>query len=227
MIYFFRSKDEHILAVQTQKNFEKETVEALTWLFSEARMLDIKVIEGTFIGPRREMITPWSTAAVEITKNMKIEGITRIEEFFPVSDSCKSDDMIEYDKMLQRIYHTLDENIFTIDKQPEQIIHIEDFEEYNKQEGLALSPEEIQYLKDLSEKLGRPLTDSEVFGFSQVNSEHCRHKIFNGTFIIDGKEMESTLFKMIKKTSAENPGRIVSAYKDNVAFVKGPKVDQF
>lgn len=227
MIYFFRSKDEHILAVQTQKNFEKETVEALTWLFSEARMLDIKVIEGTFIGPRREMITPWSTAAVEITKNMKIEGITRIEEFFPVSDSCKSDDMIEYDKMLQRIYHTLDENIFTIDKQPEQIIHIEDFEEYNKQEGLALSPEEIQYLKDLSEKLGRPLTDSEVFGFSQVNSEHCRHKIFNGTFIIDGKEMESTLFKMIKKTSAENPGRIVSAYKDNCAFIQGPDVKLF
>ena len=227
MVYFFRSQDEHILAVQTQKEFVKETIDALTWLFSEAEMLDIKVIEGTFIGPRREMITPWSTAAVEITKNMKIEGIIRIEEFFPVKENHDNDDSIVYDKMLQRIYHKLDENIFTIDKKPEQIIHIEDFEEYNKKEGLALSSEEIQYLMDLSKKLGRPLTDSEVFGFSQVNSEHCRHKIFNGTFIIDGKEMESSLFKMIKKTSAENPGRIVSAYKDNCAFIQGPTVDLF
>ncbi|MFW2376305.1 MAG: phosphoribosylformylglycinamidine synthase, partial [Cellulophaga baltica] len=69
--------------------------------------------------------------------------------------------------------------------------------------------------------------DSEVFGFSQVNSEHCRHKIFNGTFVIDGKEKPSSLFKLIKKTSKENPGTIVSAYKDNVAFVSGPKVVQF
>lgn len=227
MVYFFRSQDEHILAVQTQKEFVKDTVETLTWLFSEAQLLDIKVIEGTFIGPRREMITPWSTAAVEITKNMKIEGITRIEEFFPVKDAHNGNDSIAYDRMLQRIYHKLDENIFTIDKEPEQIVHITDFEEYNKKEGLALSSEEIEYLKALSQKLGRPLTDSEVFGFSQVNSEHCRHKIFNGTFIIDGKEMESSLFKMIKKTSAENPGRIISAYKDNCAFIQGPTIDLF
>ena len=131
MVYFFRSQDEHILAVQTQKEFVKETIDALTWLFSEAEMLDIKVIEGTFIGPRREMITPWSTAAVEITKNMKIEGIIRIEEFFPVKENHDNDDSIVYDKMLQRIYHKLDENIFTIDKKPEQIIHIEDFEKEN------------------------------------------------------------------------------------------------
>src|SRR5690606_18319640 len=99
--------------------------------------------------------------------------------------------------------------------------------EYNQKEGLALNAEEVEYLENLSKKLGRKLTDSEVFGFSQVNSEHCRHKIFNGTFEIDGKEMPSSLFKLIKKTSAENPNDIVSAYKDNVAFVKGPKVKQW
>ncbi|MDE6264856.1 MAG: phosphoribosylformylglycinamidine synthase, partial [Paramuribaculum sp.] len=94
-------------------------------------------------------------------------------------------------------------------------------------EGLALSPEEEDYLRNLAENLGRPLTDSEVFGFSQVNSEHCRHKIFNGTFIIDGEEKPSSLFKLIKKTSQVNPNGLVSAYKDNVAVVKGPEIDQF
>jgi phosphoribosylformylglycinamidine synthase len=95
------------------------------------------------------------------------------------------------------------------------------------QEGLSLSDEEVAYLEGVAEKIGRPLTDSEVFGFSQVNSEHCRHKIFNGTFVIDGKEKPTSLFKLIKKTSETNPNDIVSAYKDNVAFVKGPKVEQF
>ncbi len=76
-------------------------------------------------------------------------------------------------------------------------------------------------------ELGRPLTDSEVFGFAQINSEHCRHKIFGGTFIIDGEEKPSSLFQMIKKTTQENPHRIISAYKDNVAFAQGPVVEQF
>ena len=129
--------------------------------------------------------------------------------------------------MLQRVYNGLNKNIFTITKTPDEIVHIENLEEYNVSEGLALSPEEISYLKGLSEKIGRPLTDSEVFGFSQVNSEHCRHKIFNGTFIIDGEEQPMSLFKMIKRTSQENPNGLVSAYKDNVAFVKGPKIEQF
>ena len=86
---------------------------------------------------------------------------------------------------------------------PEAILEIDDISEYNQKEGLALNAEEVEYLENLSKKLGRKLTDSEVFGFSQVNSEHCRHKIFNGTFEIDGKEMPSSLFKLIKKTSAE------------------------
>ena len=174
------------------------------------------------MGPRREMITPWSTNAVEITQNMGIEGISRIEEFF-----LSREEEPRFDKMLQRVYDGLNSKIFTVNKTPDPIVYIDDISEYNRQEGLALSADEEQYLRELSEKLGRPLTDSEVFGFSQVNSEHCRHKIFNGTFVIDGEEKELSLFKLIKKTSQENPNRLVSAYKDNVAFVKGPKVDQF
>ncbi len=219
MILFFQTKTDTVIAVKTSSELSKTSIEALQWLFSDATLIPSEKVEGSFIGPRREMITPWSTTAVEITENMNITGIERIEEFFAGKDS--------YDKMLQRQYEGLDQEIFTIDKEPEKIVHITDLESYNKQEGLALSPEEIAYLKGLADKLGRPLTDSEVFGFSQVNSEHCRHKIFNGTFIIDGKEMESSLFKMIKKTSSENPGRIVSAYKDNCAFIDGPVVDMF
>lgn len=222
MIRFFKSRANTVLAVETAQTFSPRDVQKLVWLFSEATPVESESLEGWFVGPRREMITPWSTNAVEITQNMGIAGISRIEEYFPVS-SEKAD----HDPMLQRIYHGLDQAVFTISKQPDPIVYIDNLEAYNQQEGLALSPEEIAYLNDVSEKLGRKLTDSEVFGFSQVNSEHCRHKIFGGLFVIDGEEKESSLFNLIKKTSAENPNKLVSAYKDNVAFNEGPVVEQF
>ncbi len=185
-------------------------------------MLPLEKIEGFFIGPRKEMITPWSTNAVEITQNMGIENISRIEEYFKVEN-----ERAKYDPMLQVLYRDLDQTIFSTDQKPEPIRKIDNIAAYNEQEGLALNPEEIQYLDDLSKQLGRKLTDSEVFGFSQVNSEHCRHKIFNGIFIIDGEEKKSSLFQLIKKTSLENPNDIISAYKDNCSFVRGPVIEQF
>ena len=221
MILFFRTSEKHIYVVQSINPLTDSDIQKLTWLFSGAQLLPEQTIEGTFVGPRREMITPWSTNAVEITQNMGISGILRIEEFFSFSSES------EMDPMLQREYKKLDQDIFTISKQPDSILHIDDIAAYNKQEGLALSPDEIDYLNSVSEKIGRKLTDSEVFGFSQVNSEHCRHKIFGGKFIIDGEEKEASLFAMIKKTSAENPNKLVSAYKDNVAFNAGPKIEQF
>ena len=222
MITFFKKGAKTVFAVESDHKLSQAEIEKFYWLFDGAKALSGSTVKGTFIGPRREMITPWSTNAVEIAQNMGISGITRIEEF-----AYFGEENPEHDKMLQRVYKGLNKDIFTITKTPEQIIYIENLEEYNISEGLALSPEEIDYLKNLSKKLERPLTDSEVFGFSQVNSEHCRHKIFNGTFIIDGEEKEMSLFKMIKKTSQENPNGLISAYKDNVAFVKGPKIEQF
>jgi len=222
MISFFRCTTGTVIAVQSNKALSKDDIQALRWLFSGAEPLGTANLEGYFAGPRREMVTPWSTTATEIAHNMNIEGIVRMEEYFPVSGP-----KAEIDKMLQRLYNGLDQDIFTTDNIFEPVKHINDLERYNIEEGLALSEEEINYLHDLSVRIGRPLTDSEIFGFSQVNSEHCRHKIFNGTFIIDGKEMPSSLFSMIKKTSKLNPGRIVSAYKDNCAFVEGPLVHLF
>ncbi|WP_298121034.1 phosphoribosylformylglycinamidine synthase [Flavobacterium sp.] len=227
MIHFFGNETATVFAVQTKKTLSAvemsaETISKLNWLFGNAHKIDKSVLADFFVGPRAAMVTPWSTNAVEITQNMGIDGIIRIEEFEKVTA-----DFTNFDPMLSQKYTELNQDIFSINIQPEAILEIEDIATYNKQEGLALSDEEVVYLENLSKKLNRKLTDSEVFAFSQANSEHCRHKIFNGTFVIDGVEKETSLFKLIKKTSSENPNDIVSAYKDNVAFVKGPKVTQF
>ena len=222
MILFFKTPSESVIATEVDHQLDQQEINELCWLYGDAKLLEGSELQGFFVGPRREMITPWSTNAVEITQNMGLKGIRRIEEYFPV-DSKDA----EHDPMLQRMYTGLNQNIFTVNIQPEPIKHVANLEEYNEQEGLALSPEEIEYLHKVEQQLGRPLTDSEIFGFAQINSEHCRHKIFGGVFIIDGKEMESSLFNMIKKTTKENPHKILSAYKDNVAFSQGPVIEQF
>lgn len=223
ILFFYKSSEKKVLAVGVQNQLSEEDISKLIWLFGQATYVDYPGIEGYFVGPRKEMITPWSTNAVEITQNMGIDGIERIEEFFVAEQGENTD----FDPMLQSLYPELGQEIFTIEKQPEPVEFIMDIAAYNETEGLALSEDEVAYLNDISNKLGRKLTDSEVYGFAQVNSEHCRHKIFNGTFIINGEEMKDSLFALIKKTSKVNPNRLVSAYKDNVAFVLGPKVEQF
>lgn len=220
MISFFKGVKQ-VFAVDTEEAINPGNCEKLQWLFGEAQKLNTSTVKGLYLGPRKEMVTPWSTNAVEITQNMGIQGIGRIEEYFLY------DDMAGFDPMLQVKYKGLDQELFNVQTTPKDIIHIDDIEAYNQKEGLALSQDEVDYLKSVSQDIGRKLTDSEVFGFSQINSEHCRHKIFNGIFIIDGEEQESSLFKLIKKTSEANGDNLVSAYKDNVAFVKGPKIEQF
>ncbi|MCG9881378.1 MAG: AIR synthase-related protein, partial [Bacteroidia bacterium] len=222
MIYFFENSRQHVFAVQSNQAFTAETTQKLNWLFGNAKALQTEVLSGSYIGPRATMVTPWSTNAVEITQNMGIIGIIRIEEFEPLNEENAA-----FDPMLFQKYEALDQTIYTINIVPEPILNISDIAAYNKQEGLALSDEEVEYLNNLSTKIGRLLTDSEIFAFSQANSEHCRHKIFNGTFVIDGEAKETSLFKLIKKTSETNPNQIVSAYKDNVAFLKGPTLTQF
>lgn len=222
MIHFFISQSEAVFVLQTNESLSSTNITKLEWLFGGAKLQNEKLLNGFFVGPRAAMITPWSTNAVEITQNMDIHGIIRIEEFKKVEA-----DFSDYDPMLSQKYDGLSQEVYTINIKPEPILEISDIAAYNKQEGLSLSDEEVEYLNSLAGRLKRPLTDSEVFGFSQVNSEHCRHKIFNGKFVIDGVEQETSLFKLIRKTSEENPNDIVSAYKDNVAFIKGPVVQQF
>ena len=221
MILFFGSPSDRVFAVQVSRPLEDDDIPKLVWLFGERQQVAQADLTVQFIGPRAAMVTPWSTNAVEITQNMGITDIIRIEQFFPAVDD------MAFDPMISQMFDGLDQEIFQIHHAPTAILEIADIRKYNEEEGLALSPEEVTYLEDLAVRLGRPLTDSEVFGFSQVNSEHCRHKIFNGTFIIDGEEKEMSLFKLIKKTTQTHPAGVVSAYKDNVAFIEGPQIKQF
>ncbi len=204
MILFFKTPQKSVIATEVDHKLNEQEVNELCWLYGNAELLPNETLDGYFVGPRREMVTPWSTNAVEITQNMGLSGILRIEEYWAAANKDA-----EHDEMLQRMYEGLNQDIFTINIKPEPIKYVDNLEEYNEKEGLALSPEEIEYLHGLEKQNGRPLTDSEIFGFAQINSEHCRHKIFGGTFIIDGKEMESSLFAMIKKTTQENPNKIL------------------
>ena len=222
MVLFFKDKNELIYAVDSVEGLDSKNISKLEWLFVATYLKECKVVPKKYLGPKKTMISPWSTNAVEITQNMAVNGLKRIEVFELLKSNSK-----KFDSMLFETYNQLDQEIFKNSIIPDPLIEIEDIASYNEKEGLALSKEEIIYLKTLSKKIKRKLTDSEVFGFSQVNSEHCRHKIFNGKFIIDGKEKDLSLFKLIKKTSKLNPNEIVSAYKDNVAFVEGPNVEQF
>ena len=222
MVLFFKDKNELIYAVDSPKDLDSKSISKLEWLFVGKYIDNNQISSKKFLGPKKTMITPWSTNAVEIAQNMAINGLLRIEVFKPFCESLKS-----FDPMLFELYDGLNQDIFKNNILPNPLLEIDDINDYNEKEGLALSNKEINYLENLSIKINRKLTDSEVFGFSQVNSEHCRHKIFNGKFIIDGEEKEDSLFKLIKKTSLINPNEIVSAYKDNVAFVKGPNIEQF
>lgn len=222
MVYFYHLNKDHYFVVQSSKNISASDNQKLRWLFGEAVLESDEFIHGFFVGPRKEMVTPWSTNAVEITQNMGIEGLVRIEEFARVASA-----EAELDPMLKKLYEGLRQDIFDIPNSPEPVKYIENISQYNDAEGLAMSDDEIEYLEKIGKKIGRKLTDSEIYGFAQVNSEHCRHKIFNGTFIIDGEKMQDSLFALIKKTAKEHPNNLVSAYKDNVAFVVGPKLEQF
>ena len=221
MIFFFLTPQGTVVATQADHTLTPEEQAKLEWLYGNASMQQASELTGQYVGPRREMITPWSTNAVEITQNMNLRGIIRIEEYCPFSADAT------VDPMLQRIYDGLKQDLFTVDIAPAPIQQVDDLEAYNETEGLALSPEEIDYLHGVEKQLGRRLTDSEIFGFAQINSEHCRHKIFGGVFIVDGEEKPSSLFALIKQTTQENPHHILSAYKDNVAFSQGPLVEQF
>ncbi|MDE7155513.1 MAG: phosphoribosylformylglycinamidine synthase, partial [Muribaculaceae bacterium] len=151
MVTFFKKGLDTVYAVESDHKFSDSEKERLTWLFSGAKPLSSTSLRGSYIGPRKEMITPWSTNAVEITQNMGLSGITRIEQFFLVRDENST-----FDKMLQRRYDGLNSRIFAIDKKPDPIVYIDDIEKYNEEEGLALSVDEENYLRNLSKKLGRP-----------------------------------------------------------------------
>ena len=167
MILFFGNPTATVYAVQVQQNLTSEDTQKLNWLFGNTSQIDQETVEGDFVGPRAAMVTPWSTNAVEITQNMGIDGIIRIEEFYNVAEG-----LTDFDPMLSQKYPELHQDIYDIHLQPEKVIEIEDIEAYNQQEGLALNKEEVNYLDNgskniwefrmLLEKILRPVVVEEV-----------------------------------------------------------------
>jgi len=209
-------KESTLFFVEHADPLAGELQDRLAWLLEAVPLAD-QTVPGRFVGPRKEMVTPWSTNAVEIAQNSGIAGITRIEQFVEAAPGGA----IEFDPMLQALYEGIEPETLHVEHEPDPILTVEDIAAYNREAGLALSDDEITYLQRAAEERGRPFTDSEIFGFAQANSEHCRHKIFNGRFLIDGVEQSKSLFQMIRDTAAANPNEIVSAYEDNAALIAG------
>lgn len=218
MTALFFSDGDQLYVVDGPSSLPSDELTKLEWLLG-AKALGEKSVPGPFVGPRREMISPWSTNATEIATNVGIFGITRLEQFARNREG--------YDRMLEAKYPELTAASLRIEGSPAPVLRVDDLGRFNKEQGLALSSEEIDYLKRAATELGRALTDAEIFGFAQINSEHCRHKIFRGTFVIGGRECAHSLFDLIRDTSKRAPDLLVSAYKDNVAFIRGPKILQF
>ncbi len=216
------SSSEDFYVVVAQVPFEEEEVQLLSRLLRAEVVPAVDEVEGVFVGPRNEFVSPFSTNAVEIAYRAGLLNVIRIEQFKKSEDKRPL-----YDRMLENVYSPLRGADFFIQEVHTEVRTIADISAYNQEAGLALSEEEIRYLEEEAKKLGRALTDAEVYAFSQINSEHCRHKIFNGVFEIDGVKKEKSLFQLIKDTSKKAPEYLVSAYKDNVAFYRGPEITRF
>jgi phosphoribosylformylglycinamidine synthase len=207
--------------VESSEALSAEALKRLGWLLG-AEIATGAEAAAEYIGPRKEMVSPWSTNATDICRNVGIRGIRRIEFFRPGGK-----DAGEFDPMLEERYRGLREDSLRVDGSPAAAFAVENIEAFDAREGLALSGDEIAFLQWSASEMGRPFTDAELYAFAQINSEHCRHKIFRGTFVIDGESAPQSLFDLIRKSSEVSPGQIVSAYKDNVAFLRGPKVIRF
>ena len=191
------------------------------------------------VGPRSGTISPWSSKTEDIIKNVGILNINRVEKFnsFTISDFSIDNNLdlsMFYDRMTQSIYLDHEECLAFLKTDPQRAVNIIDIlssgiealENANKSFGFALSDEEITYLYDFYSKIARNPTDAELMMFAQANSEHCRHKIFNAKWSVDGVSKDDSLFDLIKETSKQSPKGIISAYKDNAAITMGEKVER-
>lgn len=188
-----------------------------------------------FVTPRKGTISPWSTKATDIFHNCDLKSIERVERGIrfktskPLPEQCFS---ALYDKMTEGVYEDIADLFEAGEPKPGRIFDvltkgIEAIREANDELGLAISEPEMEYLAKSFAAAGRNPTDTELVMFGQVNSEHCRHKIFGAEFIIDGKRQKKSLFEMIKNTHAKRPKDTLSAYKDNSSVIAGFKTDVF
>jgi len=197
--------------------------------------------DSCIVTPRLGTISPWSSKATDITHTCGIEHVHRIERgiaYFFEGVSAKDKSAMEalvHDRMMEQVSHDVDvlEGLFSHQSpKPYQIVDVlsggrEALVQANIEMGLALSPDEIDYLVTAFNDLKRNPIDAELMMFAQANSEHCRHKIFNADWTIDGEEKPHSLFGMIRNTFQKSPEGVLSAYSDNAAVLEGPKASRF
>ena len=188
-----------------------------------------------FVTPRKGTISPWSSKASDIFRNCGLKSIVRVERgirFRTSKDIPAKCFSALYDKMTEGVYDDLSDLFEVADPKPGRTYDVlakgvDAVREANAEIGLAISEPEMEYLAKSFKAAGRNPTDTELVMFGQVNSEHCRHKIFGAQFIIDGRKQPKSLFEMIKNTHQRRPKDTLSAYKDNSAVVAGFKTDVF
>ena len=193
-----------------------------------------------FVTPRKGTISPWSTKATDIFHNCALSSIARVERGVRYrirtagGETPKMGAWVSalYDKMTEGVYASIDDLFDEGSPRPGRVYDVlgkgvEAIREANAEMGLAISEPEMKYLAASFKKAKRNPTDTELTMFGQVNSEHCRHKIFGAEFVIGGKKMPHSLFEMIKNTHKKRPQNTLSAYKDNSAVVKGFKTEIF
>jgi len=195
------------------------------------------------VTPRPGTISPWSSKATDIAHNCGLQQVARLERgvAYYVEASTLSADQWQrvaaelHDRMMESVFGSLQEaeNLFA-HHQPAPVASVDmlgqgrsALEEANRRLGLALAEDEIDYLLDAFTTLNRNPNDIELYMFAQANSEHCRHKIFNADWVIDGEQQPKSLFKMIKNTFEKTPDHVLSAYKDNAAVMEGSDVGRF
>jgi phosphoribosylformylglycinamidine synthase len=190
--------------------------------------------------PRPGTISPWSSKATDIVRNSGLHHVTRIERgiAYYLEGAPAEDDLLSsalHDRMTESVLHSFDqaEVLFeTAESKQLGTINMLNggkaaLSAANRDLGLALASDEIDYLYDAYISLKRNPTDVELMMFAQVNSEHCRHKVFNAEWAIDGKKQPKSLFKMIKNTYEQGGQDVLSAYSDNAAVIKGPTAGRF
>ena len=190
--------------------------------------------DAFLVVPRLGTISPWSSKATDIARNCGLAAVHRIERgtLFYIENAGSAGTLrpLLYDRMTETILGSVEEaaKLFEhVPPRPLRKISIGDLRETNVQLGLALTEDEIEYLEAAYRRLGRDPTDAELTMFAQANSEHCRHKIFNADWIIDGEKQERSLFAMIRHTHAVNPRGTIVAYADNAAIMEGGVASRF
>jgi phosphoribosylformylglycinamidine synthase len=245
-----RVKIEVRFLVDTARVLEKDELDKLKWLLRETFEQDMFTETSFFqghvleVGPRFAIVTPNSTNAVSICAACGLDSIKRIEQTRRYSIGLKNGSSFSSEQ-LKKVYELIHDRMTeqpyfeppasfeqNIEPEPVRLIPLLEngigiLRETNEKLGLALDQQMMEYVFDHYSRLGRNPTDVELFMFGQLNSEHCRHHLFNGKFIIDGKSPDGSLFDMIKSTTKASPGNVIIAYKDNAAVTSGTGVNMF